>query len=57
MRRRDADNSVDSKTHLAKAEDMFNMIQNGTEVAEAVFKKNGLFDVKDVTPADFARGE
>jgi hypothetical protein len=57
MRRRDANDSVDGKKHLAKAEDMFNMIQNSTEVAEAVFKKNGLFDVKDVTPADFAKGE
>jgi hypothetical protein len=36
---------------------MFNMVQNGTGVAEAVYKKNGLFSVKDVTPADFAKGE
>ena len=47
----------DGKKHLAKAEDMFNMVQNGTEVAEAVYVKNGLFKVKDVTPADFAKGE
>jgi hypothetical protein len=36
---------------------MFNMVQNGTEVAEAIYKKNGLFKVKDVTPANFAEGE
>jgi hypothetical protein len=36
---------------------MFNMVQNGTEVAEAVYKKDGLFEVKDVTPPDFAEGE
>jgi hypothetical protein len=53
----DANDIVDGKKHLAKAEDMFNMIQNGTEVAEAVFEKNGVFKVKDVTPADFAKGE
>ncbi|KEQ68270.1 concanavalin A-like lectin/glucanase [Aureobasidium namibiae CBS 147.97] len=48
--------TTDGKKHLAKAEDMFNMVQNGTEVAEAVYEKNGLFKVKDVTPADFAKG-
>jgi hypothetical protein len=53
----EANGVVGGKKHLAKAEDMFNMIQNGTEVAEAVFEKNGLFKVKDVTPADFAKGE
>lgn len=57
LQRRYTNNFLDGKKHLAKAEDMFNMIQNGTEVAEAVFKKIGLFDVKDVTPADFAKGE
>lgn len=36
---------------------MFNMVQNGTEVAEAVYEKTGLFKVKDVTPPDFAKGE
>jgi len=51
------DNHADGKKHLAKAEDMFNMVQNNTEVAEAVYEKNGLFKVKDVTPADFAKGE
>ena len=54
---RDTDNDADGKKHLAKAEDMFNMVQNNTEVAEAVYEKNGLFKVKDVTPADFAKGE
>ncbi|THW50692.1 concanavalin A-like lectin/glucanase [Aureobasidium pullulans] len=42
------------KKHLASKADMFNMVQNGTEVAEATYKKAGSFVVNDVTPADFA---
>ncbi|CAD0028641.1 unnamed protein product [Aureobasidium pullulans] len=40
--------------HLAQKADMFNMVQNGTEVAEATYRKAGSFVVNDVTPADFA---
>lgn len=35
---------------------MFNMVQNGTEVAEAKFQRNGHFKVVDVTPADWNPG-
>jgi len=46
--------STGGKKHLAQKADMFNMVQNGTEVAEATYKKAGSFVVNDVTPADFA---
>lgn len=47
----------DGKKHLSKQEDMFNMVQNGTEVAEGVYKRDGFFEVVNVTPADFLAGE
>lgn len=46
----------DGRKHLAEADDMFNMVQNGTEVAKAVYEKPGFFSVVDVTPADFEAG-
>ncbi|KAG9584373.1 hypothetical protein KCU77_g11080, partial [Aureobasidium melanogenum] len=47
----------DGKKHLSKQEDMFNMVQNGTEVARSVYKKDGSFEVVNVTPADSLAGE
>jgi hypothetical protein len=35
---------------------MFNMVQNGTQVAKAVYKKPGYFNVVDVTPKNFQSG-
>ncbi|TIA19515.1 concanavalin A-like lectin/glucanase [Aureobasidium pullulans] len=46
--------STGGQKHLAQKADMFNMVQNGTEVAEATYRKAGSFVVSDVTPADFA---
>lgn len=36
---------------------MVSMVQNGTEVAEGVYKRDGFFEVVNVTPADFLAGE
>ena len=47
-------NSTGGQKHLAQKADMFNMVQNGTEVADAIYQKAGSFVVNDVTPADFA---